>query len=621
MKFLYPINLVKNEIQNAVIQNLSSAPANPKVGQIYFNTTDQELMVYTRIGTDPLTFAWDVVGANFKLTDDILKGSINGANLKYSPYVTAEAGVLSSTLPVAANDVLSWSGYFYANRFNNLDLTEGGYGFTIAGGTEDRNSLIFNANASYTGNLTLNSWTSSSINIFKNFAIGTSTTGSGTITISSLQNASPTLILGANGTANQVAIFDTNGALTGENLLATTRGGTGIGSYTTGDILYANATNTLATLPAGTTGQALRINSEGLPVWTTGGSVDQTLTLTVDGGTTEGTSKYTYDGSTAKIVDFIGGTDVDLAAAAGTVTVNHATITRTDTTSTASPNFNGTFTAVDGITTSSTGHITAVNLKTVTIPTETTLSKVDEDTGTWLTGLSVSDHAITLSRSNTTTAKITVGELEVVKAEGVSNGNVLIGNDLTVTGNLTVQGTTTTLNTEEVNIEDNLILINSNQTGTPATSLMGGIEVNRGSETNYRLVFVENTQDFRVGKYDDTDPEAVINGLQPVLTRDETTNLTENDLLVWDAENKRAVGKRPSDLSITRKYIEDLEIETGDNYIVEHNLGTQDVVVSLRDADTKEMIYADVTIIDGNEIKITFGEINGVTDVKVTVIG
>jgi hypothetical protein len=46
MKFLYPINLTKNEIQNAVFQNLATAPASPKKGQVYFDSAENDLKVY-----------------------------------------------------------------------------------------------------------------------------------------------------------------------------------------------------------------------------------------------------------------------------------------------------------------------------------------------------------------------------------------------------------------------------------------------------------------------------------------------------------------------------------------------------------------------------------------------
>lgn len=49
--------------------------------------------------------------------------------------------------------------------------------------------------------------------------------------------------------------------------IATTKGGTGLTSYATGDILYASGTNTLAKLSAGTDGKILQINGSGIPVW------------------------------------------------------------------------------------------------------------------------------------------------------------------------------------------------------------------------------------------------------------------------------------------------------------------------------------------------------------------
>ena len=49
MKFLTNLDLSQNEIQNAVIQPLAAAPANPKLGQIYYNSSDSLLYDYTPI--------------------------------------------------------------------------------------------------------------------------------------------------------------------------------------------------------------------------------------------------------------------------------------------------------------------------------------------------------------------------------------------------------------------------------------------------------------------------------------------------------------------------------------------------------------------------------------------
>jgi hypothetical protein len=58
----------------------------------------------------------------------------------------------------------------------------------------------------------------------------------------------------------------TSTSLTPTNALGAIYGGTGLSSYTTGDLIYASATNTLAKLAASTNGYILTL-SGGIPAW------------------------------------------------------------------------------------------------------------------------------------------------------------------------------------------------------------------------------------------------------------------------------------------------------------------------------------------------------------------
>ena len=78
------------------------------------------------------------------------------------------------------------------------------------------------------------------------------------------------------------------------------------------------------------------------------------------------------------------GTYLNGGGTTGTVTLNHDTTSRSDTTSSASPGSAGTLDVVDSVTTNSTGHVTAINVETVTFPTSDNYSSwtIGGDSGT-----------------------------------------------------------------------------------------------------------------------------------------------------------------------------------------------------------------------------------------------
>ena len=71
-----------------------------------------------------------------------------------------------------------------------------------------------------------------------------------------------------------------------------------------------------------------------------------------------------------------------------------------------------------------------------------------------------------------------------------------------VTGNLIVDGTQTTVNTTNLDIEDNIIRLNKNETGSGITLGFSGLEVERGTQANAQMVYKESTDKW-IFQYDD----------------------------------------------------------------------------------------------------------------------
>ena len=77
--YVTSINLNKNELQNATIHNLSSAPSSPVQGQIYFNTTDKTLYFYNNTSWVPASGSTEVI-------QDVIGSAIVGGVALTSTY-------------------------------------------------------------------------------------------------------------------------------------------------------------------------------------------------------------------------------------------------------------------------------------------------------------------------------------------------------------------------------------------------------------------------------------------------------------------------------------------------------------------------------------------------------
>ena len=70
---------------------------------------------------------------------------------------------------------------------------------------------------------------------------------------------------------------------------------------------------------------------------------------------------------------------------------------------------------------------------------------------------------------------------------------------MSVTGDLTVSGTLTSINTTDTEITDNLITLNKGETGAGISSGTSGIEIDRGTESAVSIVYNDTDDQWTFG--------------------------------------------------------------------------------------------------------------------------
>ncbi len=218
---------------------------------------------------------------------------------------------------------------------------------------------------------------------------------------------------------------------------------------------------------------------------------------------------------------------------------------------------------------------------------------------------------------------------------GAANENIVIGADsgdtIVITGNLQVSGTTTTVNSETVNIADhNIVLDSNNTTSGPVDG--AGITIEGGTGDDVGLKWVDASSQFELFEgsgladfqAEDTSVKSLtINNTLVTSTAAELNKLdgytgSVTELNYLDTLHATGVTSTEFDYldGVTSNIQTQLDSKAASGFAADvggatsvtilHSLGTRDVVVQLYDNSTYETVYADTIRLDTNNVRFIF---------------
>lgn len=270
-------------------------------------------------------------------------------------------------------------------------------------------------------------------------------------------------------------------------------------------------------------------------------------------GDDDSTAQMLNDGGTLRVHGGTAITTADSLISGGGVqiTVDHDNIANTATSGTAlTPAYGAAFDAVTSVTVNSQGHVTDVTTTNVTIP-----ASDNTDTTPVVNNTSNNNQPIVFVTD--------AGNDPDLRVDGTGT-NDLTYNPSTQTltvANLTVAGTTTTLNTETLTVDDNIIVLNDNASGSATVD--AGIEIERGDDDNVSLFWDESEDAWTI-----TNASGTYQILQSIGGTSFKVDL--------DAAGEASVSK------------------TSNTYTVTHNLGTKDVIIQVVDISDATPTYETV---------------------------
>lgn len=148
----------------------------------------------------------------------------------------------------------------------------------------------------------------------------------------------------------------------------------------------------------------------------------------------------------------------------------------------------------------------------------------------------------------------------------LASGGLHIGGDLQVDGDIIQDGSEYETHAEQVFSKNDLIVTRDGAIGAIVSGGISGVRVNKYDGVNSLNLGVDSTGTMRVGDLMDE---------QPLLTRDESEDMTSGALLKWDGVNKKAIAPA----SNVGSDVKPIKIVNGQAVVVENDLALDSAVV------------------------------------------
>lgn len=449
VKFLSGIDLGKNELLNARVQNLATAsqPASAVAGQLYFDTTTNKLNVYNG-------GSWEAVGSLATATTTVLGGvKIDDSTIGISSGVISvkDSGVTLAKLANMATASFIARDTAGAGVPEVLSASAARTVLNVADGATANAGTVTGVSASGTvGGITLASDGDSAtpaLTLSGTLAVGTSEIADGAVTLAKMANLAQSTFIGritaSTGAPEELTATNARSILNvADGATANTGTVTSVGATAAGGInISGSPITTSGSLTIGTTGNLQDLHGLGVV-----SGADKFIVSTGNGA-------FAYEsGSTVR-------TSLGLGNAAVLSTAAIA----------------------DG----GTGLATADQIHTFV-------------TGFGYSTLVLGSTSSTALAGNTDVQDVSKENLKTALASFNSTDTVNIGDsgdDTTVVirGNLQVDGTTTTVNSTTLDIADNQITLNSDLATDTLPTENADIIVNRGSNTDVAIRWNETS--------------------------------------------------------------------------------------------------------------------------------